>query len=55
MRERPWQAGSYRLVVAMMLEDLAGNKVGRAFDVDVFRTVQKRLDASTMSLPFEVQ
>ena len=29
----PWAAGSYRLLVDPRLEDLAGNAVGRAFEV----------------------
>ncbi len=29
----PWQAGEYTLVVQPILEDLAGNRIGRAFEV----------------------
>ncbi len=41
--EHAWQAGDYRLVADTTLEDLAGNSIGRAFDVDVFEPVQKRI------------
>jgi hypothetical protein len=38
-----WVAGEYDLVALAFLEDLAGNRVGRAFEVDNF----ERTDAST--------
>jgi len=31
----PWQAGTYRIEVSPLLEDLAGNTPGRAFDTDL--------------------
>jgi hypothetical protein len=34
-----WKAGGYRVVVQTTLEDLAGNHIGRAFDVDTFERV----------------
>jgi hypothetical protein len=34
-----WKAGGYRVVVRTTLEDLAGNHIGRAFDVDTFERV----------------
>jgi len=30
----PWKDADYQLIVQDALEDLAGNRVGRAFDVD---------------------
>ena len=30
----PWQPGEYRLVAAATLEDVAGNRIGRPFEVD---------------------
>ena len=39
--DRPWVSGSYRLVIDTRLEDLAGNSIGRPFEVDVFRPVQQ--------------
>jgi len=51
----PWSAGSYTLVADTTLEDLAGNSIGRAFDVDVFAPVQRQITTETVSLPFEVK
>ncbi len=50
--ERPWPAGDFRLSVNTALEDLAGNAIGRAFDVDVQGPVQQRVDSDVVSLPF---
>jgi hypothetical protein len=30
----PWRPGEYRLVAAATLEDVAGNRIGRPFEVD---------------------
>ncbi len=49
-----WEAGDYRLLADTTLEDLAGNSIGRAFDVDVFEPVQKRITTEQVSLPFTV-
>lgn len=52
--ERPWQPGSYSIEVVSTLEDLAGNKVGRPFDVDVFERVDQAVTTETVSIPFTV-
>lgn len=49
-----WKPGEYRLEVDSSLEDLAGNKVGRPFEVDVFEQVTKHVEKQTVSLPFRV-
>lgn len=49
-----WKAGSYKIEVISTLEDLAGNKIGRAFDVDTFDQVQRRIATPSYSLPFTV-
>ncbi len=51
---KAWKSGEYRLVIDTMLEDLAGNRIGRAFDVDTFERVSERLSRKTVSLPFSV-
>jgi hypothetical protein len=51
----PWSAGIYQLVADVELEDLAGNSIARAFDVDVFERVQKHIETKTVAVPFEVQ
>ena len=53
--KEPWKAGEYRLVVDTNLEDLAGNRIGRPFDVDVFERVSERVVRKTVSLPFRVR
>jgi hypothetical protein len=53
--EQPWKAGEYVLSIQTALEDLAGNRVGRAFDVDVFEKVTRTVARDTVSLPFRVR
>lgn len=53
--ERPWAAGAYRLAADPRLEDVAGNRVGRPFEVDLSRTAEvpdARGEAATV--PFAV-
>ncbi|HEY4309268.1 MAG TPA: Ig-like domain-containing protein [Pirellulales bacterium] len=50
----PWPAGEYRLVIETTLEDLAGNAVGRAFDVDTFGPIRERIETETVARPFVV-
>ena len=38
--EDPWPAGRYDLVALSILEDLAGNQIGRPFEVDTFTKVE---------------
>src|SRR5665213_715291 len=51
----PWTAGNYRIVIDASLEDLAGNKIGQPFDIDVFDKVTERITTTTVSLPFEIR
>jgi hypothetical protein len=51
----PWRAGAYDLLALSILEDRAGNQIGRAFEVDNFDTVDKGPDPRTVTLPFRVQ
>ena len=48
----PWIRGEYRLVAQNTLEDVAGNRPGRAFDVDGSASNHP---AATVSLPFRVR
>jgi hypothetical protein len=50
----PWKPGDYNLVVDTSLEDLAGNRIGRPFDIDTFEPVSQRVIRKTVSLPFRV-
>jgi len=51
----PWESGSYQLGINTELEDLAGNKVGEAFDVDTFQPVTKHIATATVSRPFQIR
>ncbi len=50
--DHAWKAGPHQLVIQTALEDLAGNRVGRAFDVDVFGPITTTVQHDTVSLPF---
>lgn len=50
--DEPWSGGPHQLQVSRLLEDLAGNRLGRPFDVDVFEKVTSTADAGSTALPF---
>ena len=50
-----WRAGTYELLALDILEDPAGNQIGRAFEVDNFETVDKSPDPETITIPFTVR
>jgi hypothetical protein len=52
----PWSRGRYQVVVQPTLEDLAGNNVGKPFEVELPQDggPRKREDLSAVKLPFEV-
>jgi len=50
-----WAAGPGRLIVQTTLEDLAGNHIGRPFDVDTFDRVTKVVTAETVDVPFRLR
>ncbi|MGH9722459.1 MAG: Ig-like domain-containing protein [Bryobacteraceae bacterium] len=51
----PWKPAEYRLRIGTWLEDLAGNRVGRPFEVDAFDKVTTRIKTETSDLPFRVR
>jgi hypothetical protein len=53
--EQPWEASEYRLTVDTALEDLAGNRIGRPFDVDVFERIDRRLRREVHTIPVRIQ
>ncbi len=53
--DAPWKAGAYRLVADNLLEDIAGNHLDRAFDVDLQKTTPAPAAAKMVSLPFSVR
>ena len=56
--EVSWKAGEYQLVAATTLEDLAGNSIGRAFEVDVTQPAEVARNSpagnGTISIPFRI-
>jgi hypothetical protein len=50
----PWRAGSYRLLIDAGLEDVAGNRIGQPFDIDVFDRVSEHLTTETITVPFTI-
>ena len=53
--DRDWSAGKHFLLVEAKIEDLAGNNIGKAFEVDLFEGVDQHLTNSVMRLPFEIR
>lgn len=51
----PWQRGQYQLVIQTTLEDLAGNNIGKPFELDLFEGVERRLSAKSVKLSFAVR
>jgi len=51
----PWPAGAYNIVAFAMLEDLAGNRIGRAFEVDRFDRADKSAEPEKTLIPFAVR
>ena len=52
--DQPWSAGEFYLSISTALEDLAGNRIGRPFDVDVFEQVEERIVDKRIRLPFRI-
>jgi hypothetical protein len=53
--ERPWRAGKYQIIVQSTFEDVAGNNIGKPFEVDLFEGVERRITNTATKLPFEVR
>ena len=53
--DQPWVAGKYELVIDTTLEDGAGNRIGRPFEVDQFDAVDKTAGPEFVRLPFDVR
>jgi len=50
-----WRADGYQLVAGNILEDLAANRIGRKFEVDVLRPTPKTEKAELTTIGFEVR
>ncbi len=53
--KKPWREGKYQLVVGTDLEDLAGNSIGRRFEVDLVEPITSKINSSIVSIPFQVE
>jgi hypothetical protein len=51
----PWVARTYQLTALAMLEDLAGNRIGRAFEVDQFDRSDATSEPERTHIPFTVR
>ncbi|HZC15862.1 MAG TPA: hypothetical protein VE309_03800, partial [Caulobacteraceae bacterium] len=51
---RPWTPGAYALRADDILEDIAGNRIGRPFDIDANDPAQRNAIARAAELPFEI-
>jgi hypothetical protein len=52
---RDWPPGDYFLVADTRLEDLSGNSLGRPFELDILRPVEKKIPKKTVQVPFRVK
>jgi hypothetical protein len=50
-----WRKGTYQLTALGMLEDLAGNRIGRAFEVDTFNRADSSPEPERTNVPFAVK
>ena len=50
-----WTPGDYDLLVLSILEDPMGNKIGRAFDIDSFKEIDKSPAPDRVTLPFVIR
>lgn len=53
--EDPWKPGSYNILAFASLEDLAGNRIGRAFEVDQFDRTDSSPEPERTLVPFVVR
>jgi len=51
---QPWTTEEHHVVVDMALEDLAGNRIGRSFDVDTMTNPAERITKQSTSLTFRI-
>ena len=52
--ERPWTAGTYDLLALSILEDPAGNRIGRAFEIENVGPLDSSPAAQTVRVAFSV-
>jgi hypothetical protein len=50
-----WTAGPHQLQVPNTIEDLAGNNIGKTFEVDLREGMQRRFTNQVVKLSFEIR
>jgi hypothetical protein len=50
-----WKNGPYFLSIETTIEDLAGNNIGKPYEVDLFDRVAKRSESQTVERSFQIQ
>jgi hypothetical protein len=50
-----WQPGNFQLLIPTTIEDLAGNNIGKPFDVDLFDRVERQVTNTLVKLSFVVK
>ena len=50
-----WRSGDYFLQALTILEDMAGNRIGRAFEVDEFSRADESAKQETVAVQFRVE
>jgi hypothetical protein len=49
-----WATGGYQLIALAFLEDVSGNRIGRAFEVDNFERTDRTPEPERTTLPFRI-
>jgi hypothetical protein len=52
--DSPWRSGRHEIIIDGMIEDLAGNRLGRVFDVDTSDPTQSTSATPSATIAFEV-
>ncbi len=52
--DSPWKPAEYQVMVGQAIEDLAGNRIGRAFEVDETEPITSRIITEEVAIPFRV-
>jgi hypothetical protein len=50
----PWRAADYQLVASSILEDVAGNRIGRPFEVETLTGSRGENQAESAAVPFRI-
>lgn len=52
---QPWRAGAHRVLIGTTIEDLAGNNIGKAFDVETANDIPRGLATEQVEMAFQVK